>query len=268
MSNEQPIGIFDSGIGGLTVANAIQRLLPNEPLIYFGDTAHMPYGDKSKELIAEYALTITRFLLNEKKCKAIVIACNTASAAAYEALRDAYIGSVPIINVIDPMIEEVIADESIRKVGIIATKTTVASGVYQEKFSRRKPSLAYSALATPLLASMVEEGFYNNTISQAVLNEYLSNDALAGIDGLVLACTHYPLIKKEIDSFFNGKVKIFDSAEVVARKLKGILEKEQLMSSIRKNENQFFVSDYTSAFEAATKIFFKEEIHLELCRFK
>ncbi|MFM7234899.1 MAG: glutamate racemase [Flavobacteriales bacterium] len=268
MSNDQPIGIFDSGIGGLTVAHAIQRLLPNEPLIYFGDTAHMPYGDKSKDLIAEYALTITQFLLNEKKCKAIVIACNTASAAAYEALRDTYIGSIPIINVIDPMIEEVIADESIHKVGIIATKTTVASGVYQEKFSRRKPSLAFSALATPLLASMIEEGFYNDTISEAVLNEYLSNEILAGIDGLVLACTHYPLIKKEIDSFFKGKVKIFDSAEVVARKLKGILEKEQLMSSERKYDNQFFVSDYTRAFEAATKIFFKEEIHLELCRFK
>ena len=266
MSNDQPIGIFDSGIGGLTVANAIQRLLPNESLIYFGDTAHLPYGDKSKELIAEYALTITRFLLSEKKCKAIVIACNTASAAAYEALRDTYKGSVPVINVIDPMIEEVIADDSIRKVGIIATKTTVASGVYQEKFSRRKPSLDFSALATPLLASMIEEGFYNNTISQAVLSEYLSNKALENIDGLVLACTHYPLIKKEIDSFFNGQVKIFDSAEVVARKLKGILEKENLLSSARTNENQFFVSDYTRAFEAATQIFFKQQIHLELCR--
>ncbi len=266
MSNEQPIGIFDSGIGGLTVARAIQHLLPHESLVYFGDTAHLPYGDKSKELIAEYAITITRFLLDEKKCKAIVIACNTASAAAYEALRDTYRGSVPVINVIDPMIEEVIADESIHKVGIIATKTTVASGVYQEKFSRRKPDLAFSALATPLLASMIEEGFYNNTISAAVLNEYLSNEMLNNIDGLVLACTHYPLIKKEIDTFFKGKVKLFDSAEVVARKLKGILEKENLLSSHRSHENEFFVSDYTQAFEAATNIFFKQEIHLELCR--
>ncbi len=266
MNNDRPIGIFDSGIGGLTVANAIQRLLPNESLVYYGDTAHLPYGDKSKELIAHYAVTITKFLLNEKKCKAIVIACNTASAAAYEALRDAYKGSVPVINVIDPMIEEVIADENIHKVGIIATKTTVTSGVYQEKFSRRKPNLQHSALATPLLASMIEEGFYNNTISEAVLNEYLSNPALAQIDGLVLACTHYPLIKKEIDSFFEGRVKIFDSAEVVARKLKGILEKEQLLSHQPNGENQFFVSDYTRAFEAATKIFFKKEIHLELCR--
>jgi len=247
MSNDRPIGVFDSGIGGLTVAAA-------------------PYSDKSKELIAEYAISITRFLLDEKKCKAIVIACNTASAAAYEALRDTYKGSVPVINVIDPMIEEVIADDGIKKVGIIATKTTVASGVYQEKFARRKPALQFSALATPLLASMIEEGFYNNTISEAILNEYLSNPVLDNIDGLVLACTHYPLIKKEIDSFFHGKVKIFDSAEVVARKLKGIMEKESLLCPESSTKNEFFVSDYTRAFEAATKIFFKKEIHLELCR--
>jgi glutamate racemase len=266
MSNDRPIGVFDSGIGGLTVAAAIQRLLPSESLIYFGDTAHLPYGDKSKELIAEYAVNITRFLLEEKKCKAIVIACNTASAAAYEALRDTYKGSVPVINVIDPMIEEVIADADIQKIGIIATKTTVASGVYQEKFARRKPELEFSALATPLLASMIEEGFYNNTISEAILNEYLSNPVLENIDGLVLACTHYPLIKKEIDAFFHGRVKIFDSAEVVARKLKGILEKESLLCTSSVSKNEFFVSDYTRAFEAATKIFFKKEIHLELCR--
>ena len=266
MSKENPIGIFDSGIGGLTVAKAIQRLLPNESLVYFGDTAHLPYGDKSKELIAEYAVRITRFLLEEKNCKAIVIACNTASAAAYEALRDTYKGSVPVINVIDPMIEEVIADDTMRKVGVIATKTTVISGVYQEKFARRKPTLELCALATPLLASMIEEGFYNSTISEAVLNEYLRNPMLENIDGLVLACTHYPLIKKEIDNFFDGKVRIFDSAEVVARKLEGILEKENLLNISRSQENQFFVSDYTSAFEAATKIFFKEEIRLQLSR--
>jgi glutamate racemase len=266
MSNNRPIGVFDSGIGGLTVAAAIQRLLPNESLVYYGDTAHLPYGEKSKELIAKYAVDITRFLLEEKNCKAIVIACNTASAAAYEALRDTYKGSVPVINVIDPMIEEVIADDAIRKVGIIATKTTVASGVYQEKFARRKPELEYSALATPLLASMIEEGFYNNTISEAVLNEYLRNPALDNIDGLVLACTHYPLIKKEIDTFYAGRVKLFDSAEVVARKLKGILEKEQLLNNDERGEDQFFVSDYTRAFEEATKLFFRKQIHLQLCK--
>lgn len=265
VSGEQAIGIFDSGIGGLTVANAISKLLPNERLIYFGDTAHLPYGDKSRELISSYATAITKFLLEEKNCKAVVIACNTASAAAYESLRDTFKGIVPVINVIDPMIEAVIADDSIKKVGIIATKTTVASGVYQEKFTRRKPSLKYSAVATPLLAGMIEEGFYNDNISKAVLENYLSHDELSDIDALVLACTHYPLIKNEISAFFKDKVKIFDSAEVVAQKLKAILEKEGLLSAAKKGADVFYVSDYTASFEHTTRIFYGKEIHLERC---
>jgi glutamate racemase len=263
MSRNKPIGVFDSGIGGLTVAKAIKSILPNETLVYFGDTAHLPYGDKSKELIAHYAHRITEFLLHTKNCKAIVIACNTASAAAYETLRDLHKGSVPVINVIDPMIEEVIADTNIQRIGIIATKTTVASGVYQEKFTRRKPQLQFAALATPLLANMIEEGFYNNSISKAILNEYLGDKTLNNIDGLVLACTHYPLIKNEINEYYDGKVRIFDSAEVVANKLKRILEKEELISEVKTGEDHFFVSDFTSSFELATKIFFREKIKLE-----
>lgn len=265
MSNQQPIGIFDSGIGGLTVANAVSKLLPNEQLIYFGDTAHLPYGDKSKALIQSYATTITDFLLHSKNCKAVVIACNTASAAAYEVLRDQYKGKVPVITVIDPMIEAVIADDDIMRVGIIATKTTVASGVYQEKFTRRKPELDYRALATPLLASMIEEGFYNDNISHAVLDSYLSHDELQGIDGLVLACTHYPLIKNEIEAYYNHKVKIFDSAEEVAKKLKWILEKEGLAANSKKAEDVFYVTDYTDSFEKTTQTFYGKQIQLEYC---
>ncbi len=263
MNASSPIGIFDSGIGGLTVASAIAKLLPDEMLIYYGDTAHVPYGDKSAELIRSYSLRITDFLLHQKKCKAIVIACNTASAAAYEVLRDQHKGSIPVINVIDPMVEEVIADNAIKKVGIIATKATVASGTYQEKFSRRKPSLRYFALATPLLANMIEEGFYNNHISTAILEKYLSHDEFKDIDALVLACTHYPLIKKEISAFFNHKVKIFDSADIVAAKLKWILEKEKLVSKKKSGNDVFYVSDYTDSFEQSTRIFFKKKINLE-----
>jgi glutamate racemase len=257
------IGIFDSGIGGLTVANAVSKLLPTEQLVYFGDTAHMPYGDKSRELVQSYAVKITDFLLHEQGCKAIVIACNTASAAAYEVLRDKFKGVIPVINVIDPMIEAVIADDAIKHVGIIATKTTIGSGVYQEKFSRRKPELKYSAMATPLLAGMIEEGYYNNNISHAILESYLSNEELNGIDALVLACTHYPLIKKEIDAFYEGKVKIFDSAEVVAAKLKNILDKEDLAAEKRAGDDVFYVSDYTKSFEQTTRIFYGREIHLQ-----
>lgn len=257
------IGIFDSGIGGLTVANAISKLLPNEQLIYFGDTAHMPYGDKSKELIQKYAVRITNFLLNEQRCKAIVIACNTASAAAYEVLRDKYKGKTPIMNVIDPMVEAVIADETITRVGVIATKTTIASGVYREKFNRRKPALQYTELATPLLAPMIEEKFYNNKISHAVIENYLSDDALKGIDALVLACTHYPLIKPQIAAFYKYRIQIFDSAEVVAQKLKWVLEKENLTASAKSGADVFYVSDFTRSFEKTTEIFYGKKVHLQ-----
>jgi glutamate racemase len=263
MANQQPIGIFDSGIGGLTVASAIHRLLPKESLVYYGDTAHLPYGDKSQELIAAFSLQITRFLLEEKQCKAIVIACNTASAAAYEPLRDQYKGVIPVINVIDPMIEAVIADSQINKLGIIATKTTVNSGIYQEKLTRRKPLLPFAAMPTPLLASMIEEGFYDNSISQEVLKTYLNDTQLQGIDALVLACTHYPLIKKEIDAFYQGRVTLFDSADVVAHKLASILAKENLFTDGTTPENEFFVSDYTQAFESATRIFFDHGVKLQ-----
>lgn len=259
----KPIGIFDSGIGGLTVANAISKLLPNERLIYFGDTAHLPYGDKSKELIQKYAVRITNFLLNQQHCKAIVIACNTASAAAYEVLRDKYKGKAPVINVIDPMVEAVIADETITRVGVIATKTTIASGVYREKFNRRKPTLQYTELATPLLAPMIEEKFYNNEISHAVIENYLSDDALKGIDALVLACTHYPLIQPQIAAFYNHRIKIFDSAEVVAKKLKWVLEKENLTASAKSDADVFYVSDFTHSFEKTTEIFYGKKVHLQ-----
>lgn len=258
-----PIGVFDSGIGGLTVAHAISRLLPQEQIIYFGDTAHLPYGDKSKDLIRTYSSQITDFLLHQKHCKCIVIACNTASAAAYETLRDSHRGSVPIFNVIDPIIESVVADESIRHVGIIATKTTILSGVYQEKLSRRRPSLKYSALATPLLAPMIEEGFYNNNISHTVIHNYLNQPELRDIDALILGCTHYVMIRKEINEFYGGKVKLFDSTDIVADKLKAILAKENLLTDTPLGENLFYVSDYTESFEQAAKAFYGSAIQLK-----
>ncbi|MFN8275926.1 MAG: glutamate racemase [Chitinophagales bacterium] len=257
-----PIGIFDSGIGGLTVAHAISKLLPNEQLIYFGDTAHMPYGDKSKELIKRYSLEISDFLLNEEQCKCIVIACNTASAAAYEHLRDTHKGNVPVFNVIDPIVEAVIANDAITKVGLIATRTTVASGVYQEKLSRRKPSLAYAALATPLLAPMIEENFFNKSISTAVIEGYLSQPELQGINGLILGCTHYVMIRDQIDTFYKGQIPLFDSTTIVAEKLQAILGKEGLLSSKRAGADTFYVSDLTESFRQSASFFYGENINL------
>ena len=235
----QPIGVFDSGIGGLTVAHAISKLMPNEQIIYFGDTAHLPYGDKSPELIHSFVQNISKFLIQEENCKSVVIACNTASATSYEFLRDKHEGNYPIINVIDPIVEAIVKDDTIKKVGLIATKTTVESGVYQEKLKRRNPDVEVGVLATPLLAPMIEEGFSQDKISHSVIENYLSNPKFEDIDALILGCTHYVLIKDEINDFFERKVKLFDSTDILALKLKAILENEELLSTERKSKNKF-----------------------------
>jgi len=260
--SSQSIGIFDSGIGGLTVANAISRILPDEHLVYFGDSEHMPYGEKSPELIQEFSVKITRYLIEEKKCKAIVIACNTASAVAYSHLKTAYEGKVPIINVIDPMIELIVSSHY-NKVGIIATRGTVDSMVYQDKLDRRAPHQDYAVLATPLLASMIEENFINDEISESVISKYLSHPVLSNIDSLVLACTHYPLIADTISNFYHHKVELLLSGPVVAAKLKWILEKENLLCRKRSRENEFVVSDLAKNFEKSAMKFYGTRIDLK-----
>lgn len=261
---QKTIGIFDSGIGGLTVANAISELLPNEAIVYFGDTAHLPYGDKSEDLIKSFSLDIANFLIETKDCKAIVIACNTASAVAYEHLRDTHKGNIPILNVIDPIIEAIVKDNNIKKVGLIATQTTINSGVYQEKLKRRKPEVAIEVLATPLLVPMIEEGFANDNISHAVIANYLKNPMFNDIDALILGCTHYVLIKEEISTFFKHKVKLFDSTDILAEKLKGILENENLLVPERIQEDIFYVSDLTLGFQNSARRFYGNNIMLEL----
>lgn len=261
-SMNQSIGIFDSGIGGLTVANAISKLMPNEHLVYFGDTEHMPYGEKSTDLIKEFSHKISSYLIENKKCKAVVIACNTASAASYDYLKEKYHGKVPIINVIDPMIEHIL-NSNFKKVGIIATRGTIESNVYQNKLKRRNPNLDFSAIATPLLASMIEENFINDEISHAILNNYLSHEELKDIDALVLACTHYPLISKEISNYFNHKVTLLNSASIVAEKLRSILDKEDLLNNETNNlPNEFLVSDLTENFIKSTQLFYGEQLKL------
>ncbi|NOQ71597.1 MAG: glutamate racemase [Crocinitomix sp.] len=259
---ERPIGIFDSGIGGLTVAKAISRILPNERFIYFGDTAHLPYGDKSNEAILKYSKGISKFLI-ANNCKTIVIACNTASAVSYEYLRDKYAGNVPIINVIDPIVEAVAENGTHKKIGLIATKATVKSGVYQEKINRRNPEISMAVLPTPLLAPMIEEGFSKDKISKTVIENYLSNPVFEGIDSLILGCTHYVLIKDEINDFFNGKVTLYDSTDIVAHKILDVFESENLMSDKKKADNHFYVSDITEGFQESTSRFYGDKIKLE-----
>ena len=260
--SSQPIGVFDSGIGGLTVAYAIRNLLPNESMIYFGDTAHLPYGDKSEAAIQAYSIKIADVLL-KKGCKVIVIACNSASSAAYELLKEYVRRDTHIINVIDPMVEFVVGHFPGKHVGLIGTKRTVQSDVYSRKIAEGKKNIALHSLATPLLAPMIEEGFFNNQISHEIIAQYLSDPSLDKIEALILACTHYPLIKKEIDAYYQGKMTILDSSEIIAVALKKYLEKEGILNKQLIPQQHFLVSDYTDSFEAAARMFFHDVVHLE-----
>jgi glutamate racemase len=266
MRNSGPIGIFDSGIGGMTVAQSIRKALPHESFVYFGDTAHLPYGDKSPESIRHYASRIAHFLL-DKKCKAVVIACNTASAHAYKTVVDVCGPNVPVINVIDPVTEYISAHYQKQKIGVIGTKGTIASRVYANRIGKLNSSIQVISNATPLLAPMIEEGFYNNTISQTIINSYLSKPNFKGIEALVLACTHYPLIRKEVEHFFKKKVEIIDNGEVAALRLKKVLEEKDLLHPKKSApKDVFVVSDFTEAFEKSTKLFFGAAQRLKTAR--
>lgn len=262
LSADQPIGIFDSGIGGLTVAHAIHQLLPGETLVYFGDTAHFPYGDKSEDSIRFYSIKIARFLL-QQNCKMIVIACNTASSHAYNVVKEFVGDQVPVINVIDPVVEKVTQNKTISHVGVIGTKGTIKSNIYEKKIKKAKNSLQVTSLATPLLAPMIEEGFFDNTISKTIINSYLSKPKLRKIDSIILGCTHYPLIKKEINAIYNGKVKIVDSAEMVALHVKDVLKRKKILHSGKSRKHHFYVSDYTESFDKSASMFFHYKIKLE-----
>ena len=261
-SSSSPIGIFDSGTGGLTVAYAIKSLLPHEHLIYFGDTAHFPYGDKSEAAIQAYSIKIADVLLR-KGCKVIVIACNSASSAAYELLKEYVRKEAHIINVIDPMVELITQRFEGKRIGLIGTKRTVQSGIYAKKITEARKNITLSSLATPLLAPMIEEGFFNNQISHEIIAQYVRDETLHNIEALILACTHYPLIKKEISDFYNNLIPVIDSGEVVAHALKDHLQKHELLNHATSPERNFYVSDYTEGFEASTRLFFKEKVHLE-----
>jgi glutamate racemase len=262
MNNEKPIGIFDSGIGGLTVARAVKDLLPKESIIYFGDTAHLPYGDKSAAAIQSYTVKICDLLLKQQ-CKVILIACNSASSAAYQLAKE-YVGSkAKVINVIDPVISYLGEKFENKTIGLIGTKRTVRSNVYQKKLDKLNKNIQLRSLATPLLAPMIEEGYFDNTISEQIIQSYIADPLLNNIEALVLGCTHYPLIKKQIDNFYNGRIEVIDSSHIVAAYLKEYLDKNNLHRESESSYNKFFVSDYTHSFAEATRIFFKEEVNLE-----
>jgi glutamate racemase len=235
----KPIGVFDSGFGGLTVLKELQKALPHEQLIYFGDTARLPYGTKSRETIIRYTTQSCSFLV-DLGVKLIVIACNTATSMALDTLSPLF--SIPIIGVIDPVIETVVKNSPTGRIGILATRATVQSGVYQKKIQQHLPHAEITAIASPLLVSLVEEGFIDHPITHLAIQEYTRPLLEAEVDTVVLACTHFPLIKTLIEQALGPAVQVIDPAFAAARAV------QQNFSNLLSNEKDhrdpyFFVTD-------------------------
>ena len=260
-SATQPIGIFDSGIGGLTVTRAIVDHLPSENIIYFGDTTHLPYGDKSTSAIQAYSIKIADMLL-QKQCKLIVIACYSATSAAYELVKEYVANKAIVMDVIDPMVHYIHANHAHHRVGLIGTRQTVNSNVYKKKMHKLNNTIELTSLATNLLASAIEE-FGNSKVIDSLLEEYLSHPTLKTLDVLLLACTHYPIIKENISRYFQHKVNVIDPSDIVAQAIKARLAKDNLLNPNGIGNKHFYVSDYTESFSAGTKTFFAEDIKLE-----
>jgi glutamate racemase len=258
MKPENPIGIFDSGLGGLTVARAVRQHLPNESIIYFGDTLNAPWGDKSVAAIGQYVIKICRLLIQEH-CKLILIACNTASSVAFDLVRD-YAG-IPVLNVIDPVVDYLKQHHAQQSVGLIGTKQTIASEVYQKKL--QGSGIRLCALTTPLLAPLIEEGLVGHHIATEAINYYLSMPVLRDIQALVLGCTHYPLLKSQIRKFYRGDFSIIDSTDVLPKNLKNSLIAHDLLNRSQSAVTKFYVSDYTPMFAKLTRLFFSESVHLK-----
>lgn len=222
-----PIGVFDSGIGGLTVARELMRQLPHESIIYFGDTARVPYGPKSPETVRRYAHEITGFL-REQGVKAVVVACNTATAHALDSLRAEQ--PLPVIGVVEPGATAAVAATRGRRIGVIGTAGTIGSGAYERAIRALAPDASIVARACPLFVPLVEEGWLDTEASRLIAREYLAPVAAARIDTLVLGCTHYPLLKQLIGETVGGDVRLIDSAEQTAAATRRELDRLGLLA--------------------------------------
>jgi glutamate racemase len=224
-ARERPIGVFDSGIGGLTVVSALRQLLPNEPIFYLGDTARVPYGGKSAATVERYSLEITGMLLAES-CKTIVVACNTASALALPRLESTI--PVPITGVIQPGAQAAVAATRNGHIGVIGTRATIKSGAYERAIRALDPALRVSPRACPLFVPLIEEGWLESEITDRVVSQYLSPLVNAGVDTVVLGCTHYPLLREAIARFLGDTVTLVDSAQNCAATVRQLLEEKNL----------------------------------------
>ncbi len=254
LNPELPIGIFDSGIGGLTVVRQIHRVLPHEDLVYLGDTARVPYGTKSPGTVVRFACEDTQFLV-QQNVKAVVVACNTVSAWALPTLERKF--SVPVFGVIIPGAQAALKRSRTRRIGVIGTSTTIRSQAYGRAILARDDSAKVFARACPLLVPLVEEGWLNNNITQAILRAYLSPMLRRRIDTLVLGCTHYPLLKAAIRGVVGRKIALVDSAESCAQFLSERLDGTKLLARTRRRAGiiQPFVTDEVERFDALAKRF-------------
>ncbi|HSA60543.1 MAG TPA: glutamate racemase [bacterium] len=247
---QRPIGIFDSGIGGLTVFREIAKILPHEDLIYLGDTARVPYGTKSASTVTRYAFQNVRFLLQER-VKIVVVACNTASAFALEPLQKEF--PIPILGVIEPGVSgalRAVATKAKRRVGVIGTEGTIASRAYSKSLERQDADLSVKSAACPLFVPLVEEGWWDNDVAESVARVHLRDLLAEGLDALILGCTHYPLLKKTLRRVAGDGITLVDSAEETARETASLLAARGLARASHPEPiRKFFVTDSPERFQ-------------------
>ena len=249
-NKDRPIGVFDSGIGGLTVFKALGRRMPQESLVYFGDTAHIPYGSKSREAVTRYSLEVARFLA-ARDIKALVVACNTSSALALAEVQAAL--RVPVLGVIQPGAKAAAEASRNGRVGVIGTEATVASGAYAQALKKCGPSLRVFSTACPLFVPLVEEGWWGHPVTAQVARHYLASLKRSRIDVLVLGCTHYPLLKGVLQREMGTSVKLIDSAEQTALETEELLSRLKLRRRSGPGKREFFVSDAPGRFLKLSK---------------
>lgn len=246
MNNIKPIGIFDSGLGGLTVVKAVNSLLPNEDIVYLGDTARFPYGNKSKSTIEKYSLEISDFLVS-KNVKMIIIACNTASSLGIETVREKF--DIPVLGVIGPGARTAINATKNNKIGVIGTRATINSGSYIRALKLVNEKMQIHSIPTPLLVPLAEEGWSKSEITRKVGEIYLEPLKKKGIDTMILGCTHYPLIKHIIGEIMGKDVQLVDSAEALAMEAKDILYNKGLhKADAKKGIIRYYTTDTPESF--------------------
>ncbi|HBA64331.1 MAG TPA: glutamate racemase [Lachnospiraceae bacterium] len=244
-----PVGVFDSGVGGLTVAREIMRQLPNENIVYFGDTARVPYGSKSRDTIIRYSRQIIRFLRTQE-VKAIVIACNTASALALDVVRQE--SDIPVIGVIVPGARAAVHETANKKIGVIGTEATIRSEMYTKIMQEMDPEVSVIGKACPLFVPLVEEGFAKHRITEEVIDIYLRSMKESDIDTMILGCTHYPLLRSGIRTYMGEQVHIVNPAYETAMDLKELLLDRHIANDVPREDHAaytFYVSDAADKFK-------------------